>query len=237
MEKGYIKVYRSCRSNPLWKDKPFSKWQAFEYLLMAAAYEPVDVLIKGQIIHLERTQLIRAKHTLANDWGWSVKKVIGFMKLLDNQKMAISKGTPQGTLITIENYNIYQGEGQAEDTQEGTAEGKQRASRGQQRRNKEVKEVKEVKELYSDLPIELIEPFEDYIKMRKTIKAPMTDRSVVTILKKLNELSNGNTKKSVEIIEQATVNCWKSFYPLREDKKKSNRQSLTELIESGAFDE
>jgi hypothetical protein len=237
MEKGYIKVYRSCRSNPLWKEKPFSKWQAFEYLLMAAAYEPVVVLIKGQMVHLERTQLIRATHTLANDWGWSIKKVRGFIKLLDNQKMATSKGTPQGTLITIENYNIYQGEGQSEDTQEGTAEGKQRASIGQQRRNKEVKEVKEVKELYRDLPIDLIEPFTDYMEMRKKIKAPMTDRSVITILKKLNELSGGNTKKSIEIVEQATVNCWKSFYPLREQVKKDNRQALTDLIESGVLDE
>ena len=63
----------------------------------------------------------------------------------------------------------------------------------------------------------------EYIKMRKMIKAPMTDRALTMLINKVNELepnSLGNQKKLLEI---AIMNNWKSVYPLR-DKEKAEKE-------------
>ena len=62
----------------------------------------------------------------------------------------------------------------------------------------------------------LKELYLEYIKMRKMIKAPMTDRALTMLINKVNELepnSLGNQKKLLEI---AIMNNWKSVYPLRD---------------------
>ena len=136
-EIGYIKLYRSCKSNSFWQDKPFTRWQAFEDLILSAAFEQNRILLKGQVVMLERGQLIKGLDTFANDWGWSRKKVRTFLKLLENEKMAMSKGTPMGTLVTVVNYDFYQGEGPSKGMAKGPAEGNQRAIKGQPKGNKE----------------------------------------------------------------------------------------------------
>jgi len=44
------------------------------------------------------------------------------MKMLDNSKMATTKGTSKGTTVTIINHSKYQGEGTTEDTTKETAQ-------------------------------------------------------------------------------------------------------------------
>jgi hypothetical protein len=55
----------------------------------------------------------------------------------------------------------------------------------------------------------------DYIKMRKLIKAPMTDRALQTLIKKVNELEPDSIDNQKKLLETAIMNNWKSVYPLR----------------------
>ena len=146
---GSILLYRQLRNNPLWQDQPFAKGQAWIDLLMLANFADGQAFLKGQVVQIKRGQLIRSLDTLAVEWGWSVKKVRTFLTLLNRLNMATSEGTPQGTLITIENYDAYQHDGQANDTGEDTVKGKQGASRGQ-RKNKNNKNKKELKNIYGE---------------------------------------------------------------------------------------
>lgn len=82
----------------------------------------------------------------------------------------------------------------------------------------EYKEVKEGKNIYRDLPEPIKEPFEAYLEMRKKIKKPMTDRAIKMLLTELGKLTS-DEQTAVKIIEQATVKCWLSFYPLKDDKR------------------
>lgn len=217
--RGFIKLYRCCRNNSLWLEKPFSRWQAFEYLLLAAAYEPTDALIKNKVVHLERSQLIRAVRTLAADWGWSTKKVINFLTLLENTKMATSKGTPQGTLITIEKYNFYQGEGQAEGVAQETRWKRNGNKKGDVEEIKESKEVKEVKNnIYAELPPALVLALKDFEEMRKKKRNPMTDRARELLLKKLTALTGGDVEECVALLEESTEKGWASVYPKKPEK-------------------
>jgi hypothetical protein len=55
----------------------------------------------------------------------------------------------------------------------------------------------------------------EYIKMRKLIKAPMTDRALQMLIKKVNELEPYSVDNQKQLLETAIMNNWKSVYPLR----------------------
>lgn len=137
---GWVKIHRQIQENILWSDKPFSKGQAWIDLLIMANYADGEILSKGAVVHIKRGQVFRTQKNLADRWGWSIKKVRTFITLLETQKMATSEGIAQGTLITIENYSVYQDEGQAEALQEDIVEGRQRAVEGRQKKKNKNKD-------------------------------------------------------------------------------------------------
>lgn len=63
--------------------------------------------------------------------------------------------------------------------------------------------------------------FSDYVKMRKAIKAPMTDRAITLAMNKLEELSGGDTALAVEIINQSILNSWKGLFPLKQERQQT----------------
>lgn len=106
---GYIKLHRKVLSNEMFLELPFDRWRAFEFLMLSARYKPTDIMIKGKIIHLDVGQLIFGEDALASKWGWSRGKVRRFLIQLSELGMIQHSGTPYGTVITIENYTMYQG--------------------------------------------------------------------------------------------------------------------------------
>ena len=56
----------------------------------------------------------------------------------------------------------------------------------------------------------------DYIKMRKLIKSPMTDRALQMLINKVNELES-SVDRQKKLLETAIINNWKSVYPLKEE--------------------
>lgn len=119
---GYIKLYRQLAENPLWKEKPFTRGQAWVDLLMKANYKDVKAMIKGQIVTVKRGQLLRGEDNLAEDWGWSRSKVRRFLSKLEAERMCHVNGTYIGTLITIENYETFQSDRPQNDTTGDTAD-------------------------------------------------------------------------------------------------------------------
>lgn len=119
---GYILLHRSVCESFLWSEKPFTKGQAWVDLLLLANHSDKDEIIKGVVVHIKRGQLLRSRQFFAERWGWNVKTVDGYLKTLKTQKMVDTKGTPQGTLITLEKYGIYQSVGDATRTPKRTVE-------------------------------------------------------------------------------------------------------------------
>ena len=65
----------------------------------------------------------------------------------------------------------------------------------------------------------------EYIKMRKMIKAPMTDRALNMLINKVNELEPNSIDNQKKLLETAIMNNWKSVYPLRDaGKPKQDKQ-------------
>lgn len=55
----------------------------------------------------------------------------------------------------------------------------------------------------------------EFVKMRKTIKKPMTDRALSLLLKKLDNLTNIEENK-IKIVEQSILNSWQGIFPLKD---------------------
>lgn len=86
--KGWIKLWRAERHNPLYKEEPFDKWHAWMDLCMMADSE-------GTV----RTSL----EALKNQWFWrSTHKVRAFLDTVEGTGLGTVVKTPnKGTLIRI----------------------------------------------------------------------------------------------------------------------------------------
>ena len=58
----------------------------------------------------------------------------------------------------------------------------------------------------------------EFIKMRKLIKKPMTDRALTNLISKLNTLSRGDNETADKILNQSIENAWQGIYGLKEEK-------------------
>ena len=108
MAKGWISLHRQIWDNWVWKDKPFSKGQAWIDLLLMANYEDKKVLIGNQLITVKRGSLVTSVRKLCDRWGWSNTKVRAFLSLLEQDGMLIVKSDAKKTTLTIVNYSDYQ---------------------------------------------------------------------------------------------------------------------------------
>ena len=56
-----------------------------------------------------------------------------------------------------------------------------------------------------------------FAENRAAMGSPMrTERTAALLLSKLDKLSGGDTEKKIALLEEATLNGWKSVYPLHE---------------------
>ncbi len=96
---------------------------------------------------------------------------------------------------------------------------------------KEKKKATSYDEILSSISNDdLKELYLEYIKMRKMIKAPMTDRALIMLINKVNELEPHSLENQKKLLETAIMNNWKSVYPLKNnaDQKQDKQPSKQE---------
>ena len=82
------------------------------------------------------------------------------------------------------------------------------------KKEKEKSNIDKIIEAYTNNDL-LAEALKDFMKMRKAIKKPLTDRAMKGILAKLNNFTADDLEK-IEILENSIVNCWQGIFPLKE---------------------
>jgi hypothetical protein len=109
MEKGYIKLWRKFRDNPLWReDRILSRAEAFLDLLMSANGTCRTILFDGKSFLIKRGQLLTSRQKLANKWGWSKTKTSVFLDYLQKSDRSINLFSDhRKTIITFLNYDVY----------------------------------------------------------------------------------------------------------------------------------
>ena len=84
-------------------------------------------------------------------------------------------------------------------------------------KNKKEKEKTNIDKLIEDYTENdlLVEALKDFIKMRKAIKRPLTDRGMSGILSRLNNYASDDLEK-IEVLEQSIIHSWQGIFPLKE---------------------
>lgn len=92
-----------------------------------------------------------------------------------------------------------------------------RSASGKDVENQNVKDRKHDQIKYSDDP-ELDEAIHEFIKFRKDIKKPMSDRAITLMINKLESLSH-DKHEQVQILNQSIMQGWTGLYALKDDDK------------------
>jgi hypothetical protein len=140
-ERGVFAVDRGIwEHDVLVDDNPFSRREAWLWLLSEAAWKPHRRRLAGRPVELNRGQLAASLRFMASKWRWAEPRVRRFLKTLEIEGM-IDATTGAGiTLITICKYDKYQRVSLPNDATVGS---KSDAPPTQQRRKVEDIEYKE----------------------------------------------------------------------------------------------
>lgn len=87
----------------------------------------------------------------------------------------------------------------------------------------EKKKRKKTPPVYYPTDELLNQAFADYVKMRKEIKKPMTERAVQLAMSNLEKLSGGDNDKAIKILEQSILRSWAGLFELKEDKQEARK--------------
>lgn len=155
MAEGWIKLHRAIQEHWLWDDEPFTRGQAFIDLLLMVNHKDKKIMFNGELIEVKKGSKITSLRQLSDRWKWSTNKVKKYLEQLQKDGMINYKSDNKKTLLTIENYGVYQGQGNTEetqkehrsDTEENQKKIKSDAEENQKKTNKNDKEyIKNVKE-------------------------------------------------------------------------------------------
>lgn len=244
---GYILESRTILDSAIW-EKPPLYFKVWHYLLLKAQHADYKGLKRGQLI----TSIPEIREACSYYSGYrkempSKNEIWNILEWLRNPYgevggkdygggMIKTVKVTHGLLVTICNYNVYQdpkyyGEDNGKATEKTTEE--LRSKRQADNINKNDKNDKNEKNnispltpLIETLPVELQPNVWEFVEHRKQIKAPMTELALKKMLNKLNDLSGGDTRKCIAILDQSIANGWKGIFQLDEKKTKTGNKFL-----------
>ena len=104
----WIKLHRSIQENEFYFAERFTKAQAWVDLLLLATFKERTVFLRGVEVHLMPGELCHSQVSLAKRWKWNERTVNKFLKMLEKREMIQSRITHVTTVISINNWNLYQ---------------------------------------------------------------------------------------------------------------------------------
>jgi len=196
MHRGFIKLHRKMLDWE-WIGCP-DTLSLFIHLLLNANYE--DKKWKG--IDVKRGQIVAGRASLAEKTGLSQRTVRTSLKKLKATSEVTIKTTNKYSIITITNWELYQSNDQQKANKRPTND-------QQTTTPKESKERKESKEYIiglrpNDVPESL---WNDFLKIRKEKKAPMTKTALNMIQKEANKAGMSLN----EALQECCNRGWRGF--------------------------
>jgi hypothetical protein len=129
---GWYVMHRGWMDS--FKPEPFSEREAFLWSIEQAAFQDHEQWFNGHRFTVQRGEFVTSLRLMEKAFGWSVKRVRGFMERMRKcQKWAqrqAYEGAQSPTVISVCNYAYYQAPTDTEGTVEGTAKGTRRAQSG-----------------------------------------------------------------------------------------------------------
>ena len=115
---GWIKLHRSIKDHWLYtEDRVFSKFEAWNDILLSVNFADAKQVIKGKIYNIKRGESTMSLDTWAKRWNWDKSKVRRFLSLLQSDEMIVVNSDNITTHLSVCNYASYQDERNANETQ------------------------------------------------------------------------------------------------------------------------
>lgn len=75
-----------------------------------------------------------------------------------------------------------------------------------------------------------VKALDEYIKMRRLIKKPLTYHALELVVKKLETM--GDEETQIAILEQSIANSWQGIFPLKGEEKKNNGCHIAHIADA-----
>ena len=105
---GYIKIFRKIRGNPLYKNS--TALHCWLECLLKASHKVHTVQVGRQRIDLQPGQFVFGRHTFADNLGISGSTVWYWISIFKADRLIDIKKTTKYSIITIRNWELYQGD-------------------------------------------------------------------------------------------------------------------------------
>ena len=199
----YIKLHRKILEWE-WYDDP-NTMRLFLHILLKANYS--DKNWRGHPI--KRWQLLTSLATLSSETQLSVKQVRSSIERLKRTNEMASYTTHQYTILEVVKYEDYQSEMASEETNDGQAEGKARASEGQQHKkdnkDKNNKKEKNIYRAFLHLSISIEE--------NEKLKTEYSQNQIDEILDQIENYKPNKKYSSLYLTAKSWLERWKPDTP------------------------
>lgn len=214
-DNGYIKLDRKMLEWEWYQN--INTKTLFIHFLFKANWK--DGRFEG--MDIKRGSFVSSIGRLAVETSLTEREVRTAISHLKETGEVTSKSSNKFTVFTVVNYDFYQANDKQNDNQVTSERHSNDILTTTIEEKKESKKVriKEIqKKSYSDNQ-NLNDAIYAFLDMRKSMKAPMTDRAIELLLSKLDKLADDDSKK-IAILNQSIESGWKSVYALKDDSSK-----------------
>lgn len=215
---GWIKIHRKMVNWEWYHDQNVRL--VFLHMLLKANFKAK----KWCGTTIQRGQFITSIGRLSKEIGLSNQQIRTALEKLKSTGEITTKATNKYTMVTVENYALYQDVFDDENDLDNNEE-----TNMQQSSNDQITTTEEIKKEKNDKKDEEVKNKErrftpddrlndaiiEFAKMRKLMKKPMTDRAFKLMLAKLNQMTI-DTNEQVDIINQSIMNGWLGIFPLKD---------------------
>jgi DNA-binding transcriptional regulator YhcF (GntR family) len=210
---GWIKLHRSIQEHWLYTEKrKFSKFEAWNDILLTVNYTEGKAIIKGKLIQIKRGESILSLDSWAKRWSWDKSTVRRFLNTLQKDNMIELKNETITTRLIVCKYDTYQDERNANETH---MKRKRNANETHLTPIEEEEESKEEKEINN------ISSISDEISETKKNELLEENNLVKTEEEKRKKVAPKKEKEILEISNEF-LPVWTKWKEYRKDKKMKN---------------
>lgn len=225
---GVIALARSVWDHPVLTGEPFTKREAWVWLISSAAWRRTNIKGASGPIALTRGEFSFSVRFLAERWGWSKSRVDRFLDTLADQDMVRDVSRDDTKVYFICKYNDFQfatmSNGTADGTGAGTGAGQQRDKEKEGKKGrKPPSEVKAAPSSQLALPDWIdLKLWEGFIEMRQRIRAPLTALAMTRTIEKLDGFRLRGIDPNA-CLEHSIVNAYRGVFAPKEDHNSGTR--------------
>lgn len=205
---GYVRIHRTLIGHPAFRND--AEAMAFAWLVAKAAWKPTRVRYKERGIYLDRGQLTLSVRDFAAAMDRDKAWVERLLKRLRSETMVETVTEMGVTLLTICNYNQYQTDGTAPETQGETPP----ETEARQTQDTEQEGKKGRKKVSRAAPVALpdwmpLEEWEAFKRMRRAMRVPFTADAETGIINDLERLrAEGHCP--AKLLRKAVTRSWRA---------------------------